>query len=125
LGLRTRTVSQAFHCEAVDAYCLQHPPYILSAKSFAAHLTGACAAFEHPNPLVVQRAVVRWLSSNPAITKPELPPNRGSVTIADVYQATDLIPAVETWKRSTWEAYHDYHSLARSWIQQAFSFQRR
>jgi len=35
-----------FHRMAVDAYCLQHVPYVASAKSLAAHLCGLCIAFE-------------------------------------------------------------------------------
>ena len=46
------------------------------------------------------------------------------MTIADVYQAADLVQAVEAWERSAWEAYRDYHSLARLWIQQAFAFRQ-
>ena len=36
------------HRLTVDAYSLQHPePYMRSGKSFAAHLTGVCAALEY------------------------------------------------------------------------------
>jgi hypothetical protein len=48
------------HRVVVDAYALQHPAqYIASAKSFAAHLTGACDAWS------VKRRVrpVCWIRS--------------------------------------------------------------
>src|SRR3954470_18548401 len=41
----------------VDAYALQHPAYILSLKSFAAHLCGLCAAVERSKDPRAERAV--------------------------------------------------------------------
>jgi hypothetical protein len=78
-------ISYRYHRMFVDTYCLQHPDqFCVSAKSFAAHLTGLCAAFEHKSHPSVLNAVNRWLSRNPPITKPQLPAFRGALTIAEV-----------------------------------------
>jgi Family of unknown function (DUF5946) len=37
------------HRLAVDAYCVQHLPYVKSFKSLAAHLCGLCIALEQNN----------------------------------------------------------------------------
>jgi Family of unknown function (DUF5946) len=113
------------HRMFVDAYCLQHPDeFCASAKSFAAHLTGLCAAVEHKSHPSVLKAVNRWLSSGPGITKPQLPAFRGALTIAEVQAEQDLFPiaqAVDRWARTTWQAYAEHHGQARAWIEQAFS----
>jgi hypothetical protein len=117
--------SYRYHRMFVDAYCLQHPDEsCASAKSFVAHLTGLCAAFEHKSHPSVFKAVNRWLSGGPSITKPELPAFRGGLTIAEVHAEQDPFPiaqAVDRWARSTWEAYVALHSQARAWIEEAFS----
>jgi hypothetical protein len=78
-------ISYRYHRMFVDTYCLQHPDqFCASAKSFAAHLTGLCAAFEHKSHPSVHKAVNRWLNGNPSLTKPELPSFRGALTIAVV-----------------------------------------
>ena len=104
----------------VDAYALQHPAeYMRSAKSFAAHLTGAAAALERPGQAeFINDAVVRWLSTNPVLVRPAEPPAgaRGDVTIADVVAADDPAIAVPSWTRSAWQAWSELHSLARQWI---------
>src|SRR3982074_1852880 len=51
------------HRLTVDAYSLQHPErYMRSGKSFAAHLTGMCAALEYEDSPDLNRAVQKWLS---------------------------------------------------------------
>jgi len=117
------------HRMMVDTYCLQHPArYCVSAKSFAAHLTGLCWLIEHGGSRAVgSESLRRWLNGIPRIEKPEIPSFRGSHTLADVREAPDPeahARAVERWARSTWEAYSALHSLARHWIQQALSGQR-
>jgi hypothetical protein len=107
----------------VDAYCLQHPEnYCASAKSFAAHLTGLCSAFEHGSHHSLLRATQRWLNGPSRIEKPELPEFKGTVTIADVLSAPegDAFPAaIEDWARSTWDAYESLQPLARRWLHEA------
>ena len=117
------------HRMTVDTYCLQHPDhYCVSAKSFAAHLTGLCWPIEQGgNRAVGGESLRRWLNGTLRIEKPEAPSFRGRLTVADVRGV--LYPeayarAVEGWARSTWEAYSTLHSLARHWIQQALSGQR-
>jgi hypothetical protein len=108
-----------FHRMAVDAYCLQHAPYVESAKSLAAHLCGMCIALEHGNDSEMLRRLQQWLSGNPKFTKPSLPLFRGSVTIGDIYSINDPAEfgrAVETWARSAWDAYRALQPTAREWL---------
>lgn len=111
------------HRMMVDTYCLQHPDrYCVSAKSFAAHLTGLCWAFEYGGHPPIGQALQRWLNGIVPLTTPALPASRGAVTIASVYEAADAgvyASAIEKWARSTWEAYCDLHALARRWVQEA------
>jgi hypothetical protein len=112
------------HRLTVDAYALQHPePYMRSGKSFAAHLTGMCAAFEYTDTAKINRIVQQWLSSNPAIDKPDsLPEHRGDLTIVFVHAAADAEEhhqRVWEWARSVWEAWSGYHVLARQLIGEA------
>ncbi|HEV8053940.1 MAG TPA: DUF5946 family protein [Candidatus Limnocylindrales bacterium] len=113
----------AVHRLRVDVYALQHPdPYCISAKSFAAHLTGVCAALEHHAADPVNAAVMRWLSTNPLIRKPRLPQARGTLTIADVSAAPENHEAaVMAWARSAWRAYAPFEGLARRWIADALN----
>ena len=108
-----------FHRLAVDAYCLQHEPYVKSAKSFAAHLCGVCIALEYGNDAALLDRLQRWLSTNPAITKPELPKSRGVLTISHVHGIDEPVEygrRVEEWARSAWDAYRNLQPLAREWI---------
>jgi hypothetical protein len=108
-----------WHRLAVDSYCVQHGPYVLSAKSLAAHLCGLCIAFERNADQAQLATLQRWLSTNPPIGKPELPTHRGALTIAHVSGIEDPAAygdAVHEWARSSWEAYHALHPLARDWI---------
>jgi len=107
------------HRLAVDAYSLQHPDeFMRSAKSFAAHLTGAAAALERDDALAVNDAVQRWLSTNPRLERPEPPADRGSITIVDVVRA-DGAPSVRDWAASAWRTYAAHHTLARELIERA------
>jgi hypothetical protein len=107
----------------VDTYCMQHPDrYCVSAKSLAAHLTGLCWALEYSGHPSGPKALQRWLDGRPRIEKPELPPFRGALTVADVIGAPDPVEraaAILRWARTTWEAYSDLHALARHWVEEA------
>jgi hypothetical protein len=108
-----------FHRLAVDAYSLQHEPYIRSANSLAAHLCGACIAFEHGSDSALLARLQKWLSTNPSVTRPELPKDRGALTIAYVYGVDDPFDygrLVNEWAMSAWEGYVDMQPLAREWI---------
>ena len=58
------------HRLTVDVYSLQHPEqYMHSGKSFAAHLTGICAALEYDDPLAVN-GMAKHKSSDPKARNP-------------------------------------------------------
>ena len=114
------------HRLLVDTYCLQHPPYIESAKSFAAHLLGVCAALEHENSPVIVNTIHQWLNGPGRLEKPALPEFRGALTIASVAEVAEGEPAVYSravrgWARSTWAAYATHHALVRRWIGEMMS----
>lgn len=115
------------HRLTVDAYSLQHPDeYMRSGKSFAAHLTGICAALEAEDgveTLEINRVVQRWLSANPVIDKPaRLPERRGDLNIAHVHAAANAdehLSRVREWAHSVWESWSECHHLARRLIGEA------
>jgi hypothetical protein len=114
------------HRLTVDAYALQHPDsYMKSGKSFVAHLTGMCAAFEFEDTLVLNQAVQKWLSTNPQIQKPaEIPNERGTLTVKYVHAAVDAeqhTKRVREWARDVWAAWSQHHSLAKQLIDEANS----
>jgi hypothetical protein len=109
------------HRLTVDAYSLQHPDeYMRSGKSFAAHLTGMCAALEYQDALTLNQVVQKWLSTNPDIAKPaQLPEQRGDLTIAYIHSASDAdehVKRVREWAQDTWSAWSEHHELARQLI---------
>ena len=113
------------HRLTVDAYSLQHPTeYMRSAKSYVAHLTGMCAAFETGDTAATNRAVLEWLNGPKVFSRPEQPPRlkRGALTITHVHAAGDPdehVRRVREWAESAWAAWSDYHDLARAWIAEA------
>lgn len=118
------------HRMTVDTYCLQHPDrYCASAKSLAAHLTGLCWLLERDGSRAVgSDALRRWLNAAVRLEKPEIPAQRGRITVADVRGAADpdaYARAVEGWAWSTWEAYSSLHAVAHDWIEQALSGESR
>lgn len=112
-----------------DAYCMQHPEkYGVSAKSYAAHLTRLCCGVERGGEPAIYRAINRWLSDNPAIDKPELPAERGRMTVADVASARDAHEhrqLVRQWAAEVWRAYERQHELAHGWIEVALGTRDR
>ena len=114
------------HRLTVDAYSLQHPDsYMKSGKSFVAHLTGMCAAFEFEETFALNQAVQKWLSTNPKIQKPaDIPKQRGTLTVAYVYAAVDAeehTKRVREWARDVWAAWSQHHGLAKQLIGEATS----
>ena len=112
------------HRLTVDAYSLQHPDkYMRSGKSFAAHLTGMCAAVEHEDAPALNQVVQQWLSTNPHVARPaRLPERRGSLTIAYIHGAPDAdehVRRVREWARDVWGAWSEHHDLARRLIGEA------
>ncbi len=95
-----------------------------SAKSYAAHLTGMYAALEEGSASETNRAVQQWLNGPKALPRPDdpAPRQRGVLTILHVHRAIepeDYVRRVREWALSTWEAWHDYHHVARQWIGEA------
>jgi len=107
----------------IDIYSVQHPDrYCVSAKSLAAHLTGLCWAVERGGSEAGLRALQRWLNGSVPLNKPDIPKNRGKLTVADIAGAAGQA-ALKRWARSTWEAYSPLHEVARHWIDDAVSQQ--
>ena len=110
------------HRLMVDTYALQHPEeYMRSAKSFAAHLTGMCAAMETEDAAAINRAVQQWLNGPRQIERPADVPagQRGAVTITYVHDTSEpdeYLQRIQEWARSTWSAWASHHALARGWI---------
>lgn len=103
----------------VDAYCLQHPAYILSVKSLAAHLCGLCAAIERSGDPRAERAIWSALRVPPNAIKPPLPSSRGSLTIAELAQSGTpeaFRLAADRWIADVWAAWQEHHALARRWL---------
>jgi len=112
----------------VDAYSLQHPAYILSLKSFAAHLCGLCAAVERGADPRAERAIWSDLRIPPDAAKPALPTLRGSLTIAGLHQAETpeaFHTAADAWIADVWLAWHEHHALARRWLDYAIEQRSR
>ena len=109
------------HRLTVDTYSLQHPDvYMRSGKSFAAHLTGICAALEYENATSVNQAVQQWLNTNPEIEKPALiPKHRGNLTITFInpdMESEEYVKRVQEWAQDVWSAWKEHHGLARHLI---------
>jgi Family of unknown function (DUF5946) len=103
----------------VDAYCLQHPAYIQSIKSFAAHVCGLCAAVERPDDPRATRAVWSALQVPPDAVKPALPTSRAARTVAGVYGAETaeaFHAEADAWIAAVWAAWREHHALARRWL---------
>ena len=114
----------------VDAYSLQHPAeYMRSAKSYAAHLTGVYAALERDGTVDVNRVVQAWLNGRRTFQRPGHPEprQRGAVTIIHVHEAggpEEHLRRVREWAQAAWEAWRDYHHVARQWIDEATALHR-
>jgi hypothetical protein len=106
----------------VDAYALQHPAYILSLKSFAAHLCGLCAAAERAADPRAAGAIWSDLRIPPDAVKPALPAARGSLTVIGPSRAATpeaFRAAVDAWVADVWTTWGEHHALARRWLDYA------
>lgn len=111
-----------------DAYCMQHPRYTRSAKSYAAHLTRLCCGLEFNANPAVYAAIRTWLDGQVELQKPAAPESVGTITVAVVSAAQDAEnhhKQVKAWAENVWAAYADQHDLVRSWIQQALATKKR
>jgi hypothetical protein len=113
------------HRLTVDAYSLQHPDeYMRSAKSYAAHLTGAYVAIECSSVADANRAVQKWLNGSKALQRAQQPQprHRGALTVLHVHMATDPddhVRRVREWATSVWAAWAAYHPVAKQWTEEA------
>jgi hypothetical protein len=113
------------HRLMVDAYSLQHPDeYMRSAKSYAAHLTGAYVAIECGSVAETNRAIRQWLDGSRSLQRPHQPApgERGTLTILHVHVAADPedhVRRVREWAESAWAAWRDYRVLAKQWTDEA------
>lgn len=109
-----------YHRLIVDIYAMQHlDPYCLSAKSYAAHLTGLCCGVEMGGETRVNSAVQKWLNGRSNLEKPPILPHLGALTIADL--PANATPEafnafIHQWATAVWDAYQSQHALARHWI---------
>jgi hypothetical protein len=112
----------------VDAYCLQHPAYIRSLKSFAAHLCGMCAAVERSEDPRAERSIWSSLQLPPDAVKPQLAPVRASRTVIDLRLARTpqmFRDAADAWIADVWASWAEYHGLARRWLDYSIEAPRR
>lgn len=109
------------HRLTVDTYSLQHPEkYMISPKSFAAHLTGMCITMKYDNNPQLFRRLQQWLDGKKELEKPDLLDHVGGLTIAHVINAKngeEHITLVKEWAADVWKAYAVYHDLAKHWIE--------
>ena len=118
------------HRLMVDAYALQHPDeYMHSAKSYAAHLTGAYVAIEYEAAAETNRAIQKWLNGSKALHRPDQPEpgQRGELTILHLHMATDPddhVRRVREWARSVWSAWRTYRPVAKQWTDEALGESR-
>jgi hypothetical protein len=118
------------HRLMVDAYALQHPDeYMRSAKSYAAHLTGAYVAIECGSVAEANRAIQRWLSGSKTLHRPQQPDpgQRGTLTVLHVHVAADPddhARRVREWATSAWAAWGTYRLIAKQWTEEALGNQR-
>jgi hypothetical protein len=111
------------HRLLVDAYAMQHPErYMISAKSYAAHLMGMCIHMEYGDDPELFRLTQQWLNGKKQLERPALPKDFGDMTIGYVWEARDGAEhnrLVEEWAYDVWEAFMSDHELAREWIAMA------
>jgi hypothetical protein len=119
----------AVHRAAVDCYALQHPEYFcVSAKSYAAHLSGLCVAIEYNRSIEVNAAIQKWLNGPIDLQKPKVLIERGQLTILhlkDVIDAEERAQRVDEWCTDIWGAYAELHDTARSIVQAALAAQKQ
>lgn len=109
---------------AVEAYAMQHVErFGVSAKSYAAHLTGLCCVVEHDADAPMLAAIARWLDGPSPVEKPAVPPPpRGRLTLDDARRAEAPeahAARVRDWAADVWNAYREQHALARRWLEEA------
>jgi hypothetical protein len=109
------------HNLVVDAYAMQHAEeYCKSAKSYVTHLTALCCALEVAGDPKLYWGIARWLDGPTTLGRPADITPRGTMTIADVKDASDgdYAHRVRAWAADVWGAYRDQHAAARRWLEE-------
>lgn len=116
------------HKLRVDTYCMQHPdPYMISAKSFAAHFLGLCITIGHNDDPYLLKSIQDWKFGTGLIEKPKLLDFVGELTISHIVHAQNRDSyerLLQEWAESTWQAYASYHELADEWLSMAVAAQK-
>ena len=71
---------------------------------------------------VANEAISAWVERQAQQDPPQIPEQRGVVTIAHVVAAANAAAhrmAVDLWAKSVWEAYGALQPLARDWVKAA------
>jgi len=114
------------HRLGVDAYAVQHPgrPSPQSIQSVAVHLIRLCLLLEGELDLNrANEAMLRATELKNRFIWLEPPPNRGSITVADIHRASnsnDHVRRVRQWAESAWQAWSPHHSQIRLWLPEGF-----
>jgi hypothetical protein len=113
------------HRAAVDCYALQHPEYFcISAKSYAAHLSGVCVAIEYNSSVEVNAAIQKWLSGSIDLQKTKVLIERGELTVLHIQNIIDPqehTQHVMEWCADVWANYSELQDVARSYVQAALA----
>lgn len=110
------------HQLTVDSYAVQHPGHESpqSIQSVGLHLISLCLQLEQGADSIRARKILqRSKSFVEKLAWLEPPPDKGSVTVADVLRtqnAQDHVETVELWSRSAWNAWSVHHPTVLRWI---------
>jgi hypothetical protein len=111
----------------VDAYAVQHPgrPSPQSIQSVGVHLIRLCLLLECGLKLDrANEAMLQATKLKKSFAWIEPPPDRGSITVADIRRATDPedhVRRVRQWAESAWHAWSRHHSQIRLWLPAGFA----
>jgi hypothetical protein len=109
------------HRLTVDTYSIQHPgtPSRRTIQSVAGHLVALHVVLERGfSSEKATQAIRQVLRHRQQFVWLDPPSSRGSMTILDVRNTTDLPEheeAVKRWARSVWQAWSPHHETVRGW----------
>jgi hypothetical protein len=121
-----RAAHEQTHRLGVDAYAVQHPgrPSPQSIQSVAVHLIRLCLLLECGLEMNrANEAMLKATESKKQFVWLEPPPNKGSITVADIQGASspeEHAQGALQWARSAWEAWGPHHSQIRLWLPAGF-----
>ena len=112
------------HRLSVDTYAVQHPgdgADRRAVQSVGLHLARLMLQLENPRPPKETNAVMLGLASHKASLTRLAPPDRFTMTVADVWPlagSRDHAARVREWARATWADWSAHHPYIRSWVTQ-------